>query len=225
MSFMKSSHFSSLSADTIKAIVLVCLADGIVGISYGSLATGSGFPLWVPLALSLVVLAGASEFLFIGIVASGGSPFAAAAAGLLVNARHLPFGIAVKDLVGHNTASYLGCHIMNDESVVFGVAQSSHTRRQAAFWFCGIGIAICWPLGVVIGGLMGKFIPDTQAIGLDAVFPAIMVALILPALKNAKTIISAFSGAVISLAAVPFVPVGMPILFSLLGLAIRGKKS
>lgn len=216
--------FSSLSVDTVKAIVLVCLADGIVGISYGSLATGSGFPLWVPLALSLLVLAGASEFLFIGIVAAGGSPIAAAAAGLLINVRHLPFGIAVKDLVGHTPLNYLGCHIMNDESVVFGVSQASHSQRKAAFWLCGLGIALCWPAGVVIGGSIGKFIPDTQAIGLDAVFPAILVALILPALKNAKTFISAFSGALIALASVPFAPIGMPVLFSLAGLVIRRKK-
>ncbi len=222
---MKFNRFSSLSADTVKAILLVCLADGIVGISYGSLATGSGFPLWVPLSLSLLVLAGASEFLFIGIVASGGSPFAAAAAGLLVNARHLPFGIAVKDLVGGHPKSYVGCHIMNDESVVFGVAQKTPVQRKAAFWLCGLGIALCWPLGVLIGGSVGKFIPDTQAIGLDAVFPAILVALILPALKNARSIISAFTGTAIALASVPFVPVGMPVLFSLLGLATWRRKS
>ncbi|WP_163115856.1 AzlC family ABC transporter permease, partial [Acinetobacter baumannii] len=81
---------SSLSGDTIKAIVLVCLAVGVVGMSYGSLAVAYGFPLWVPLLLSVAVLAGASEFMFIGIIASGGSPLAAAAAGLLVNARHIP---------------------------------------------------------------------------------------------------------------------------------------
>ena len=41
-----------------------------------------------------------AEFLFIGIIASGGNPLAAAAAGLLVNARHIPFGVTVRDLVG-----------------------------------------------------------------------------------------------------------------------------
>ncbi|MBN0734334.1 branched-chain amino acid ABC transporter permease, partial [Pseudomonas aeruginosa] len=50
---------SSLSGDTIKAIVLVCLAVGVVGMSYGSLAVAYGFPLWVPLLLSVSVLAGA----------------------------------------------------------------------------------------------------------------------------------------------------------------------
>ncbi|NWA60182.1 AzlC family ABC transporter permease [Pantoea sp. B9002] len=207
-----------LDRGVIKAIFLVCLADGIVGLSYGSLAAAEGFPLWVPIALSTLVLAGASEFLFIGIVAGGGSPLTAAAAGLLVNARHLPFGIAVKDLVGKGSRSLLGCHIMNDESVVFGISQSKLAQRRAAYWICGLGIFTIWPLSVIGGAVIGRFIPDVSAIGLDAVFPAILIALIFPALRQRRTLIPATLGTALSVLATPFVPAGMPVLFSLLGL-------
>ncbi|AML58228.1 hypothetical protein AXX16_2527 [Serratia rubidaea] len=218
---MRLNRFGALNGNVVKGIVLVCLADGIVGVSYGSLAIGYGFPLWVPLALSVLVLAGASEFLFIGIVAGGGSPFAAATAGLLVNARHMPFGMAVKDLIGHGPARFLGCHIMNDESVVFGVSQSTLAARKAAYWLCGLGIALCWPLGVIVGGSIGNLIPDVHSIGLDAVFPTILLALIVSALKNRRTLLSAASGTAFALAAVPWAPIGMPVLFALLGLLIR----
>ncbi|WP_233496281.1 MULTISPECIES: AzlC family ABC transporter permease [Pantoea] len=207
-----------LDRGVIKAIVLVCLADGIVGLSYGSLAAAQGFPLWVPIALSTLVLAGASEFLFIGIVAGGGSPLTAAAAGLLVNARHLPFGIAVKDLVGQGGRSLLGCHIMNDESVVFGISQPWLQQRRVAYWLCGLGIFAVWPLTVIGGAMIGRFIPDVSAIGLDAVFPAILIALIFPALRKRRTRIPALAGTALSVAVTPFVPAGMPVLFSLLGL-------
>lgn len=207
-----------LDRGVIKAIVLVCLADGIVGLSYGSLAAAQGFPLWVPIALSTLVLAGASEFLFIGIVAGGGSPLTAAAAGLLINARHLPFGIAVKDLVGQGGRSLLGCHIMNDESVVFGISQPALQQRRVAYWLCGLGIFAVWPLTVIGGALIGRFIPDVSAIGLDAVFPAILIALIFPALRKRRTRIPALAGTALSVAVTPFVPAGMPVLFSLLGL-------
>ena len=81
-------------------IALTCLAVLFIGLSYGAIAVASGFPLWVPAAQSVFVLAGASEFLFIGIVAAGGNPIAAALAGLLVNARHLPYGLALPDITG-----------------------------------------------------------------------------------------------------------------------------
>ena len=115
---------SCLKGDTIKAIILVCLAVGVVGMSYGS-GDGLRFSAVGAVCAFLTVLAGASEFMFIGIVASGGNPLAAAAAGLLVNARHVPFGVTVRELVGKRGLSYLGCHIMNDESVVFGLSQNA----------------------------------------------------------------------------------------------------
>ena len=172
----------------------------------------------MPIALSTLVLAGASEFLFIGIVAGGGSPLTAAAAGLLVNARHLPFGIAVKDLVGQGGRSLLGCHIMNDESVVFGISQPGLQQRRVAYWLCGLGIFAIWPLTVFGGAMIGRFIPDVSAIGLDAVFPAILIALIFPALRKRRTRIPALAGTALSVTVTPFVPAGMPVLFSLLGL-------
>ena len=49
-------------------IGLTCLAVMFIGLSYGAVAVASGFPLWVPAAQSVLVLAGASEFRFIGIV-------------------------------------------------------------------------------------------------------------------------------------------------------------
>ena len=214
-------HFSSLTRDTVRAIGLVCLAVGVVGVSYGSLAMAYGFPLWVPLMLSTLVLAGASEFMFIGIVASGGNPLAAAVAGLLVNARHIPFGVTVRELVGKGAAGLLGCHIMNDESVVFGLSQSTPEQRKAAYWLCGLGVALLWPVGVLIGASVGTFLPAPETIGLDAVFPAILLALVLPALKKRTTLIRASSGAALSLATVPFAPVGLPVLLSLLGLLTR----
>lgn len=220
---MFSPGFSCLTAATKKAIYLVCLAVGVVGASYGSLATAYGFPLWVPLFSTLFVLAGASEFMFVAIIASGGNPLAAALAGLLVNARHFPFGIAVRDLVGPRLKGLLGCHIMNDESVVFGLSQSSMEQRRAAYWLCGLGVAIVWPIGAMLGSVVGKLLPNIEAIGLDAVFPAILLALVIPSFSSRTTLIRASSGAVLSLIATPFVAVGLPVLLSMAGLLARKK--
>lgn len=220
---MMSSRFACLSAETKKAIFLVCLAVGVVGASYGSLASAYGFPLWIPITSTLFVLAGASEFMFIAIVASGGNPLAAAVAGLLVNARHFPFGIAVRDLVGTRLQGLLGCHIMNDESVVFGLSQSTPAQRKAAYWLCGLGVATIWPLGALLGSAVGKLVPDISATGLDAVFPAILLALVIPSFKSRTTLIRASSGAALSLLATPFVAAGLPVLLSMLGLLTRKK--
>jgi predicted branched-subunit amino acid permease len=79
---------------------LVCAAIGVVGVSFGAIAVSAGLPVWLPVALSLLVFAGASQFVFVGLLLAGGGVVAAVAAALLVNARHLPFGLVVGDLLG-----------------------------------------------------------------------------------------------------------------------------
>src|ERR1700734_3244459 len=142
----------TLEGSVRRDIALTCLAVLFVGLSYGAIAVASGLPLWLPVAQSVFVVAGASEFLFIGIVAAGGNPLAAAAAGLLVNARHLPYGLALpENLTGPGmTSRLLGSHVMNDESVVFALAQEDLPRKRAAYWACGLGMLLCWPAGAVL---------------------------------------------------------------------------
>jgi predicted branched-subunit amino acid permease len=228
------SIYRTLSGGTLRDIALACLAVWFIGLSYGAIAVASGFPLWVPAAQSVLVLAGASEFLFIGIVAAGGNPLAAAAAGLLVNARHLPYGLALPDVTGpdmsgpdmtgpgmtglrHGWRRLLGSHVMNDESVVFALAQEDLPRKRAAYWTCGLGVLLCWPAGAVLGALIGSLIGNTNAFGLDAMFPAVILALVVPALRDRVTVRAALTGAAIALAATPFLPAGLPVLLSLAG--------
>lgn len=212
-----SSIYRTLSRGTLRDIALACLAVWFIGLSYGAIAVASGFPLWVPVAQSVLVLAGASEFLFVGIVAAGGNPLAAAAAGLLVNARHLPYGLALPDMTGPGRPwrRLLGSHVMNDESVVFALAQEDLPRKRAAYWTCGLGVLLCWPAGAVLGALIGSVIRNTNAFGLDAMFPAVILALIVSALRDHRLRRAAVIGAAIALAATPFLPAGLPELLAL----------
>jgi len=212
-----SSIYRTLTGGTLRDIALACLAVWFVGLSYGAIATASGFPLWLPAAQSVLVLAGASEFLFIGIVAAGGNPIAAALAGLLVNARHLPYGLALPDVTGRGWRRLLGSHVMNDESVVFALAQDDLPGKRAAYWACGLGVLACWPAGAVLGALIGRAIGNTGALGLDAMFPAVILALIMPALRDRATLRAALIGAAIALASTPFLPAGLPVLLALTG--------
>jgi 4-azaleucine resistance transporter AzlC len=212
------SIWRTLDRELARDIGLVCLADGIVGVSYGAITVSSGFPIWAPMLLSVLVFAGASQFMFIGIVASGGNPIAAVAAGLLVNSRHVPFGFAIGDVLGKSWARRLaGSHLMIDESVAFALAQRDADRRRAAYWACGIGLFVCWNVGVVAGAFAGTALSDTGAFGLDAAFPAVLLALVLPSLRDRATRLPVFVGVMVALATTPFLPAGLPVLLALVG--------
>lgn len=203
-------------------IALICLADALVGVSFGAISVGNGFGIWVPVVLSLVVFAGASQFLFVALAM--GNPIAAVLAGLLINVRHFPFGLAVGDVIGSGlTRRVIGSHVLTDESTAFALAQTDPALRRRAFWGSGVGIFVCWNIGVLAGAFGGSYVPDTDMLGLDAAFPAVLLAILLPSLRQAATRIAAVVGGLIALATALVLPAGLPVLLSLaaLPLALR----
>ena len=237
----------------VRDVALVCLADGIVGVSFGATAVGGGLAWWVPVAMSVLVFAGGAQIAAVGVVLAGGSPVAAVLAGAVLNTRFLPYGFAVADLVGgpggpgdagvagsvggagagdhrgsrlagrwlRRLRLLLGTHVIVDESVAFALRQADPARRRAAFWTCGVALFVLWNVSVLLGVALGSAMRDTSAFGLDATFPAVMLALALPTLASRPTRIAAGTGAVIAVALTPVLPAGLPLLAALGGLGTR----
>ncbi|WP_049572606.1 AzlC family ABC transporter permease [Streptomyces sp. SBT349] len=209
----------TLDRGVLRDIALVCLADAVVGASFGAIAVSGGLPLWVPVVMSLLVFAGAAQFAAIGVVLSGGGAVAAVAAALVLNARLLPFGFAVADVFdGRGRERLLGAHLMTDESVAFALRRREARSRRAAYWVSGLGIFVSWNAAVVLGALAGGGIEDTGALGLDAAFPVVLLALVLPALADRATRHAALLGAAAAVAVTPFLPAGLPAICALAGL-------
>ncbi|WP_072805733.1 AzlC family ABC transporter permease [Rhodococcoides yunnanense] len=203
----------------LRDIALVCLADGLVGASFGAIAVGTGLPIWLPIAMSIFVFAGAAQFILIGVLAAGGNPLAAVASALLVNTRLIPLGFSVGDTFDGQSwfRRLVGSHLITDEAVAFTALGKDRHNRRTAFWQCGIGLFLAWNIGVVVGAFLGGKVTDTAALGLDAAFPAVLIALVAPALRDAVTKKAAALGACIAVAAAFVLPPGLPVLFALLG--------
>ena len=219
------SIWRTLDRGLARDIALVCLADIIVGVSFGAITVSLGLPFWLPMLLSIVVFAGAAQFMFVAIVAAGGNPIAGVLAGLLVNARHLPFGFAIGDVLGTGwPRRIVGSHLMIDESVAFALAQDETERRRAAYWACGVALFACWNVGVLAGAFGGTVVTNTHAFGLDAAFPAVLLALILPAMRDRATRRAALAGVAVALAGAAFLPAGLPVLMAMAGVVagLRG---
>jgi predicted branched-subunit amino acid permease len=238
----------------VRDVALVCLADGIVGVSFGATSVGPAgsagrLAWWVPVALSVLVFAGGAQIAAVGVVLAGGSALAAVLAGAVLNT----YGFAVADVVGdpgvagtarggsdgqaaphagHPRARLarrwlrrlrrlVGTHVITDESVAFALRQSDPVRRRAAFWACGVALFAVWNVSVLLGVALGSAMRDTSAFGLDATFPAVMLALALPTLTSRPTRLAAGTGAVIAVALTPVLPAGLPLLAALGGLGTR----
>jgi predicted branched-subunit amino acid permease len=82
-------------------------------------------------------------------------------------------------------------------------------------------VLICWPGGAVLGALIGSAVHNTNAFGLDAMFPAVILALIVPELRERRTMrVAALAGAAVALIAAPFLPAGLPVLLALVAVLL-----
>lgn len=194
------------------AVVLV-VAVGVIGVTFGVLADAAGFSLPRIVFLSGIVFTGASQFAAVGVVDSGGSGASAVGSALLIATRNALYGPVVARLLPDRVVGRLvGAHFVIDETTAMASAQPTERQAAAAFWFTGVALWTMWVTGTVLGVLLGSALGDPETWGLDAAFPASFVALLVPHLKHRPGRVAAVSGACLAVATMPWTPAGVPLL-------------
>lgn len=197
----------------------VCVAYTLVGMSFGAVAASAGVPLYVPIVSSLTVFAGSAQFAALGIVLGGGGMIVATLTGLVINARLMGYGFAVsRALAGPSLKALLLTHLISDVNTALALQGHGRRWRRKALCLGGVLIFIVWNVATVAGVIVGRHLADMQALGLDAVLPAILFGLVRPALNDAATRRACLAGALIVLITRPWLPPGLPVIVSLLGL-------
>jgi len=174
--------------------------------------------------MSIFVFAGAAQFGSVTVLAAGGGVASAVSAGLLINGRFLPMGIAMAPaLRGGPVRRAAEAQAMVDAS--WALAQRGDGFNREMMLGATIPQAACWWAGTAIGALGGSLIGDPRALGLDAMFPAFYLALLVYEMDLRVTGTSALLGAAIALCLVPIAPPGIPVVAAsaaaLLGLRQR----
>jgi 4-azaleucine resistance transporter AzlC len=224
MSLMVSKTEARSIADGIKAGLPFVLPTLAIGMSFGVLAAPE-MGAAAAIAMSFVVFAGAAQFASVGILAAGGGLASAVSAGLLVNSRFLPMGLAVAPaLRGGPLRRAAESQAMVDASWAIANRGDGTFDREMMIG-ATIPQALCWWTGTAIGVLGGALLGDPQALGLDAIFPAFYLALLAEEMNDRAALSSAVLGAAIALCLVPFAPPGIPVVAAsaaaLLGLRAR----
>ena len=215
----------SMRTGAVTAVPLA-VAVGLFGVSFGVLSASTGGMGALPaVMMSITTFAGSAQFAAAAIVAAGGQPIAAIAAALMLNARYLPIGISVARFLRGGVLRRLGlAQLVVDES--WAIA----SRGEGEFdgdRLIGAGLVLwgSWVVGTIVGVVGGEALGDPAVLGLDAAFPALFLALLVPQLRSWTGVAAAVLGGAIALALTPFVPVGVPIIAAsaaaLIGVARR----
>lgn len=191
----------------------VGVATGAYGVAFGALSTSSGLTVLQTCALSLLAFTGATQFAFVGVVASGGNPVTGALTGVLLGSRNLFYGLSIADVLkvrGWRKAAT--AHLVIDESTAMAVAQPDDESARTGFYWTGISIFLLWNLMTLVGAVAGNAIGDPRTYGLDAAVGAAFLGLLWPRLTSWSTRGIALLGAAIALGLVPFTAAGLPII-------------
>jgi predicted branched-subunit amino acid permease len=198
----------------VRDALAVGAATGAYGISFGAVSTTAGLSLPQTAALSLLLFSGASQFAFVGLVASGGGAAAQVATAVLLGTRNAFYGLRLAPLLRvRGLRRFAAAQVTIDETTAMALAQRDEPTARLAFWATGAAVYSLWNVGTVVGALGARGI-DPTAFGLDAAVPAAFVALLAPRMRGAEPWAVALLAAAVAVASTPFVPAGVPVLLA-----------
>jgi predicted branched-subunit amino acid permease len=211
--------------------VSIGIATGAYAISFGALSIAAGLSVGQTQALSLLMFTGASQFAFIGVVATGGGVLVAAATAWLLGLRNGLYGLHLATVLsprarpGQRLRGWRrmgAAQLTIDESTAMALAyEDDPDAARGAFWATGWSVFLLWNLGTLLGALGAASLADPRTLGLDAAIPAGFLALLWPRLVDRASWALALVSGVMALALAPVLRPGLPVLAGA-GLAVAG---
>ncbi len=173
---------------------------------------------------AIVVNSATSQLAYLAVRDVGGGILAALAAGWIVASRFglLAAGLSSRLEVGRWHRALIGLQSF-DPNVGVAIQQRDPRDVVRVFWMVTAAMHIGWVSGTFVGVFLGNVIGDSQRFGLDAVFPALLLAVIGNLLRQRPGMVAALVGGVLCAALIPIAPAGLPIIISVFGAVVALK--
>ncbi len=191
----------------------VGVAVGVYAVSFGAVSVAAGLSVLQTCAMSLLMFTGASQFAFVGVLTSGGTPASATVTAALLGARNGLYGLRLAPLLGFTGwRRAAAAQLVIDESTAMSIARPDRATVRAGFLGTGLGVFVSWNLFTLVGALGGNAIGDPRDVGLDAAIGAAFLAMLWPRLHGTLHRVTALSSVAAALGLVPLAPAGVPVL-------------
>lgn len=174
---------------------------GFLGLTYGIYMNSAGFNFLYPMLMSITVFGGSMQFVAVNILIGAFNPMQALAMSLMINARHIFYGISMLDKYkGTGLKKLYLIFGMVDEtfSINYMVDVPEGVDKGWFMFFVTLLDHIYWILGSTLGGLFGPIIPFSTE-GIDFVMTAMFVVIFMEQWMKEKNHVSALLGLGLSL--------------------------
>ncbi len=169
-------HPAAPALSTWSLSVPVAMGYVPLGAVFGFLLVQAGAAWWLPPLASLLVFAGAAQFMAIPLLAAGASLGTIVLATAIVNLRHIFYGLSLLDKLPANrlARAYLIWVLTDENYSVITTLPATATKRQM------VGVALLnhgwWVLGALIGAAAGAQ-ASTSIVGIDFSLAALFAVL------------------------------------------------
>ena len=168
----------------------------VLGMGFGILMHANGYGVGWSFAMSLLVYAGSMQYLAVDLLAGGASVISAALSALMVNARHLFYGVSMLD-------KYRDVGAVNPY-LIFSLTDETYSllcgdERQGKRYYLLVSLLdhFYWVTGSVLGGVLGTVIPFSTE-GIDFALTALFITVFVQQWKQTKDHMAACIGVGIS---------------------------
>src|SRR5919112_1469783 len=154
------------------------------GAPSGALARSLGWGVIAPIAFSVATFSVTAQFAVAAVLGAGGGAFTAIAAAVLLNARFLPIGVSVAPfLKGGPLRRALEGQTIITTSWALAIRTGGRVDRT---FIIGATVPqyVAWTVGTVIGVLAHDVGGSVEKLGLDAIFPAFFLALLIRGMES-----------------------------------------
>ena len=168
------------------------------GIIFGALAVTTGLSSKGTMGMSLIVFAGSSQFIAVGLVAAGASVGTIVLTTFIVNLRHALYATTLAPhmkVLPQRWLLPLGFWL-TDETFVVSIQRYSHSDKSPYKHWYTFGSAVFmytnWQLFTFLGLITGSMIPDPASWGLDYAMIATFIGMLVPMVKDRPVLSAVF---------------------------------
>jgi 4-azaleucine resistance transporter AzlC len=196
--------------DGVRAALPLAPSPILFGLSFGVLSKASGFGGAAAVVMSATTFSGAAQFAAVSVLDAGGTVAAAILAAVFLNARYIAISMTVSSIFpGRKLRRLVESQAIVDES--WAISGRGGRFDWPILVGAGLFFYVLWVGSTAVGTVLGGVLENPNAIGLDAAFAALFLALAVPYLRERRAREAAALGAGIVLVLTPFTPVGVPI--------------
>jgi len=196
--------------DGVRAAVPLAPGPFLFGLSFGILAESAGLGAAAAVVMSATTFAGAAQFAAVSVLDSGGTVAAAIMAAVFLNARYVAISLTVASIFpGGRIRRLAESQLIVDES--WALSGRSGRFEWPILAGAGLLLYVLWVGSTTLGTVVGDVLGDPNALGLDAAFAALFLALAVPYLRERKAVQAAVLAAAITFVLIPIAPAGVPI--------------